>query len=940
MVQLEDKADRGTAIGAELALAELPHILAGDDHLAGIDPVECADEVQNGAFPRSRRADNRDGLASFDLEAHVAENIHCVAAVGRSIGFGDVAEFDEHGVRGNERGGEDARSFAKQQPRLSGCSLDFPDASPLFLLSAMKLRILSLLFLLLGIFPLAAAPIDVLVMGDAESEKAHELTPAFPPPSEGKQYTYPRATDPSATPPSEVIRGGLGEPARRLLPRSPLSDMYGGELNFKLKVDPVNQNFFTMKLWGSDASESELILNCENHEIGRRHGNSSADLFVHHGGAWLPGRFWYRTATLPLKLTKGKTTVAIKIRSAGKIYDYNNKAYTPNYQYLMKTPSWQIYRVYSHAGSFVDPQGEVQGSPVTSPVRTSPGAEVLESWKKDVAGRVEGALKGRGIGLNDLEYFANSFEVAWTPGYRDARLLAAIIKGIDGVTTSYAKNNAEAGGDWGGKYGGVGVAVARIFPQLKERLQETVDFGGNIGPTTRQKGWSQMLRASVDAGRLHRRTISNQEIFCARSIYGANKGLRLVDPANALLEAEALRYPYEAAGLAPFLGDDELGGGPTPVRGKMPFGPNWFMVTTKGTTKEPSFVGSDYGEMGTRVYEMGLLAGDRRLRERGLEMTRARARFRFPGADRDGFRVMTAAEPVGTRNNYLPGHDVYIARDTSDTGISMVAREAAPDLAGWFQQQVEDGQLYPLMQREGDRKAPDASWVPDELAAALAKPKSGTKLPMATGAPDFAWADEENMVVAAKRGEERFFANMVWRGNTSINGAAMVFLITPQTAVRAEVRLDDLRFVPSGKTETGSASVDSFGWLNPPDHKLHPNGEVGDLFPIAIRPDLGGKLPPRNNDGGRGTGYTLCYGRWLVGMNGNYTTGDYLMKLPPGFASGVDLVTGKEVKAPVVLKKGTTVVFHLPKVARIPTNPWTVSPASAASATPAPALKR
>jgi hypothetical protein len=65
-------------------------------------------------------------------------------------------------------------------------------------------------------------------------------------------------------------------------------------------------------------------------------------------------------------------------------------------------------------------------------------------------------------------------------------------------------------------------------------------------------------------------------------------------------------------------------------------------------------------------------------------------------------------------------------------------------------------------------------------------------------------------------------------------------------------------------------------------------------------------------------------------MNGNYTTGDYTMKLPPGFTSGTDLVSGREIKAPVVIPKGTTVVFYLPQSASIPTSPWTTNDTEAA----------
>jgi hypothetical protein len=805
------------------------------------------------------------------------------------------------------------------------------------------------LFVLFGTC-LAAQTVDTLIMGDDVSEQNHGLTATFPPLVAAKDDKAPPASDPSAGPPSDVIKGGKGEPARRLLPRTPNPDMYGAELDFTMKVDPLNQNYFTVKLWGSDSCpDGAIILDCEGFEIGKRHGNSSADLFVNRGGSWLTNRFWYRTVYLPLKLTKGKQSVAIKLRSAGMIYDYANqpgKSYIPDYQHLMKTPSWPIYRVYTHVGGFIDTASEVQGDAVNPPTRISPGPESMDEWKRAVSEKAGNLLfSSRPPGLNDVEYLANCYEVSWTPAFHSPDAISQVIKGIDEAVKTYsakATDVAAHGNDsWGGPYGPLGVAIYKLYPEMKDRMAETIDFGGTLGLIARKDAWSKALRASIDFGRYNRRSISSQEIACADHIYEAKRGLELVDPDNALSEPEALRYPYEACGLSPYLGDDQPGKGSLPVRGadepgnKHWYGPNWYMVTTKGTTKEPSFVGSDYGEMGPFVYDVGRLANDRKLMDQGLLMIRARAHFRFPSIDSDGFQIMTATEPIGARNNFLPGHNAYIDRDS---GADIVAHENAPDLDGYFQEELSEGQLYAMAANGASATNPgapainrqagstDAPYLPDDMAAALAHPKSNIRLPEAVGAPDFAWGDEENMVVAAKHGEERFFTNMVWRGNTSINGTAMIFLVTPLIAVRAEVQLDDVRYVPTGQYETIDGAVDSFASKQPPDNKLYPNADMGAHFPIAVRPDLKDSgAPAKNNDGGRGTGYTLCYGNWLIGINGNYTTGDYTMKLPAGFTSGTDLVSGKGIKAPVVIPKGTTVVFYLSQPSTIPTSPWTTS---------------
>ena len=91
--------------------------------------------------------------------------------------------------------------------------------------------------------------LDTLVFGDPQSEKAHAL----------------------AAERSDVIEGGLGLRARRLLPQEPVSSQ-GGTLTFSLKVDPGKLNYLTVKLWGSDrgVASGRLLLFSEGKQIGYR----------------------------------------------------------------------------------------------------------------------------------------------------------------------------------------------------------------------------------------------------------------------------------------------------------------------------------------------------------------------------------------------------------------------------------------------------------------------------------------------------------------------------------------------------------------------------------------------------------------------------------------------------------------------------------------------
>jgi hypothetical protein len=237
---------------------------------------------------------------------------------------------------------------------------------------------------------------------------------------------------------------------------------------------------------------------------------------------------------------------------------------------------------------------------------------------------------------------------------------------------------------------------------------------------------------------------------------------------------------------------------------------------------------------------------------------------------------------------------------------------------------LDDGQLYKFAGEQSYRGHYNfGAYMPDNFDAAMKKldalKQSGVPiqqyyLPMADGMPDFAWGDEDNMVVAAKHGDERLFVALA---RDFVNGSAIVFEVTPQIAHIGEVQEDDVQYESSGEFKVPNGWVEQWDWAQPPDNDAHPNAMKGRRQPIAVRPDMA-DVPLssyRNQDGGRARSYTFRYGHFLVGMNmdARYNKQDYRVKTPAEFISGVDLVSGKTLSAPVVIPPGKTVVFYLPK---------------------------
>lgn len=764
--------------------------------------------------------------------------------------------------------------------------------------------------------PITAKTLDTLTFGDTADESSHSLSSGF---SAAQATVDPIPTELSASPPSDVVAGQFGLKGRRMLPRTPNPDYYGGEVSFRMAVDPLRINHLTVKTWGSDPSSSWMVLNVEGMEVGWRHDYLATDeMLLHQVNGWYNGAFVYRTMRLPFHLTQGKSTVTIKLRSIGTINYYLDGTYD-KYQSRMKAPTVPVYAAYTHIGSQVDISAERQGTLIGGPNRTAEsGTAAIDKWKVDANSLVTKLLSGSATDLlsDGVQLLAQSYDVAWSTGYRNPAVLTSVRDSLDAMVKAYAASPTSYfdgfGNDgWGGYLGPVGDAARLLAEELSTDLEAQVDYGGSIGVTTRRAAWATALRASLDYGRVHRLTISNQTIWAAWRIYLSNRALLALDPSSALKESEAKRYLYEAAGISPWLGNDKPGGGDTPVRGDPPYGPNWFMTTNDGTTKEDCLVGGDYGEQGSEIMQWAISTDDAALKAQAIKMLRARAALRYPGLDESGRKTFIVTEPIGCRNPYEIGwHIAYLGRGTiSDLLVASLGPDiVGRDLVGYVQQAVADGQFMSRMTVASNMMGwTEGLRMPDLYAKFASLAPTGVNLPMGDDQSDFAWADRDNMAIAAKHGQERFWAVLNWRGAVAMNRLARVFMTTPSAAFTGDVEIDDVQYTPAGSGYRATAKVEGYDSLTPPDNPVNANN--GQFFPVAMRPDL--STPPASNrDGGRADAYTLRYGPWLVALNA-HPSRSYSPKLPAGFKSAVDLASGKTYSGAVSLAPRSYAVFYV-----------------------------
>lgn len=730
-----------------------------------------------------------------------------------------------------------------------------------------------------------SAQLDQVILGDTASEKAHDLMAEH----------------------SEVITGALDEPARRLLPLQPQS-WDGGSVSFTMKIDPGQQNYFTARFWGSDKGEKSgrLLLWADGLQVGYRHEGDYDVLNQCDEQGEAPGRFFYQTLPLPLSLTHGKTTIKLKISALGPMWPYGQTF--DKYQKTLSEPSRGIYRVYTHTQAyFVPDPTEKQGHFPDATLRTQPGEEVIAQSKQVVINRLKRMLQekvtpesawGKHDRLTRLKLLAAAYNTEWTPAYHDPRTIEQIVQYGDAAVRDFAENPDQVAANWVGA-GPLGEAVMQTNEAIKPRLDETIDIGGS--KRSRREAWAKQLRGSVDYWRTHRRSYTNQSMIVDWNIYMANRALEIIQPKLALPEAKTMGYLYQAIGIEPWLGSDPREDGAhvadTPDQGTVkPFGENYNLVTRKGLSRELGWVGT-YGETILHFTgEMARMTHDPKIRQQLVKMQHARLYFRYPGLDGDGYRCMKLVSEIDNRTAHYPlSGSAYVSPKIREAWWMDVPALLSNDqtIVGAAQRSIADGQYFAYAQ--GRLKDPDTLGMMrnvDEYTKVKSLPLSNYEFPMADGQPDFAFADEEDGVVAIKHGDTRLYVNLYYRAERAVNSVARVFESTP-TLTRIATVCTQARAVPSGQTYTRPDWIDMTRSraLPPPGQTIH-QAWAGQEMPISARPE-GARLPAYGDWGpflGKAQSYELQFGHYLIVMNCSKDK-PLTWTLPPQFAGEQDLIS-------------------------------------------------
>ncbi len=744
----------------------------------------------------------------------------------------------------------------------------------------------------------AGGVVDSVVFGSAGSEAAHQL---------GADR-------------SETVAGELGHSARRLLATG---DWRGGSVTFKMKVDPQKPNYFTARFWGGETCsenqyESRLCLYVEGLQLGTRH-LGAIDMIDIMGSKLprYPGRFMYTTRPLPIHMTKGKTEIELTLEAQGGISGYASDIY--DYQKLLVEPSRAIYSAYTHTNPcFQPPEDEVQGAPPEMvPVRTEPGAEILETLKKELNERSDKEMaRGGKKHEYNIQYLAYAYFTPWNTAYKNPKALERVVDAIDAHVLEFLDDPKTVEGIRWIHKGPIGDAIRLLHEELKPVLREKIP-GSDV---RRSEGWSDMLVASRYRNSKGRRSYTNQCMIKDQNTYYCDLAVRLICPSKAWPKKKALRLLHEAMGLEPFSGNWDEDGEPLWNQGR-----NKMLLTEKGLTKELGFVGA-YGEIisdsGAAIYEATKPSpdeeGDPRIKNQLIKMIRARAPFRYPLMDKDGFRSMNLEGIIGWRDWKYPGPVLYDQMNGRDGGGFDVAVATGDKvLLAYAQQMLEDNQFFESIKHRLEHRSTNSKTyllgVPERYEFVASLPKQPYRLPMSDGHPDFVFTDPGNGLLAFKDRGHIVYASLYWRARHAVNNLARVHCLTPYMERDSIVNIDTV-FEDSGEVYTIPDRTNQEFSRGRAENWYEAQGihqaMAGVELPIArVTGDDSYEVGREHILAGRAQLYTMSYGPYFIAMNCDADE-RFSVEIPAAFSGAKDLVTGEVVEQTQVgLKPGSTIVL-------------------------------
>ena len=382
-----------------------------------------------------------------------------------------------------------------------------------------------------------AAILDSIRFGDAGSERAHAFS--------GEETLV-------------VAKNSSGPRGRRI--RKPKEDSWqSAPMSFRLKVDPHEKNYITVKFWGGDVTHDHLVMFIDGKQMGYMHLGDYDILDYEqceprdaprsaNPSPQYAGRFTYTTFLLPEAATKGKRSIDVAIRATGKIWGYGNNF--GQFQKNVTQDSRRICSVHIHSPPYFAPDE------TNEPPPAPPSAEIPDVDLDAVKSRVDEELK-RAMNADPtrdpdrLVFLAEAYHVEWCAAYRNPKVVRFALAAIDDLARRYASEPEKVvqRGSWS-NCERQATALILLESALRPHFDEAIDDGrGDLVP--RRELWCDMFEAAAFQLARDRRWLANQSQIVDNSGHRCNRATHILDDRRGLPLSVTLRFLKESLGILP-----------------------------------------------------------------------------------------------------------------------------------------------------------------------------------------------------------------------------------------------------------------------------------------------------------------------------------------------------------------------------------------------------
>lgn len=612
-------------------------------------------------------------------------------------------------------------------------------------------------------------------------------------------------------------------------------------VDFELGCHPERQTYLTVKVWGSSGSAgyrpgSSLVLHDPQNgdapfdAIARQDGLLNPSHHPRKGeivrqmeAKPFPGRFYYATHPIPLKMTRASSTVHLRLLYKGR------------------APGLDVYRAYTHLDPFFEPPAEeIQGKPfelgppragrkvsakdrhehwkaqANSGFRKAREFQLFgEKWevaKAKVPEWAKGALLGRGSGsftpsgpytedhevlkedvkrwgshymrqadsqmlaFRFIEVFAHAYCTEWSDFYQDREMLERIVAAFD----FYSRAQGNSGGFMGRPLPGKdvnwptwlgGPDRGDFSPGLEVGQRYFWDGFSMVLPDLEKGGF---LDASIDDD-LDPSTpeVSRREAYARmarRSFDLYSKQVAKCSIANQMIHnALALHSVYKVIKIIdPRRAKDdakrmeEMAEIAVGIRRN----PLWgnYSYSPDGMPLEDGY-DANYGKGGLQLVEVAEFTRYPQIEQKARQALESYAHFVYLSNDSEGYRTLRNTEWISARiMKGFPGLERYFLSKYA------VKRLRIPAAIRYFELQEEHGRSHDTLESL-DFRSVGGLW--DRVMVAVAKandaqddgafsmPSTDYRLPDERG-EDSAFVDEYLGLVALRHGDARMFASLNW----------------------------------------------------------------------------------------------------------------------------------------------------------------------------------